>query len=85
MCGSLFRCVTHRFVQVMPNRVSQRANGIIQNEQVLVLIFAKRKHKRLQDEVEVRNELRTGFLLKGSERRAGGLLYTLVSVQDSLQ
>ncbi len=58
----------YRLVQMMSDRVCQGADGVVEDEQVLVLIFSKRKHQCVQNETEVRNQLRTRFLLQSRER-----------------
>ncbi len=57
----------YRLVQMMSDRVCQGADGVVEDEQVLVLIFSKRKHQCVQNETEVRNQLRTRFLLQSRE------------------
>ena len=78
-------CVTHRFVEVMAHRVGQRADGVIEDQQVLVLVLAEGKHKRLEDEAEVGHEFGARLLLERRERRARRFLYALVRIQHSLQ
>lgn len=58
-------CWAHRLVQVVSHRVCQCSNGIIKNEQVLVLIFPKSKNQCVKDETQVRDQLGTCLLLQG--------------------
>jgi hypothetical protein len=74
-----------RFVEMMPNRVSQGSDGIVQNKQVLVLVLAEGKDQRLQNETEVRNQLSAGFLLESGKSRACCLLHSFVAIQHSFK
>lgn len=58
---------TYRLVEVMPHRVSQRPDGIVEDEQILVLVFPKGKHQRVQDEAEIWDQLGARLLLQGGE------------------
>ncbi len=51
-----------------PTESARVPMGVVEDEQVLVLIFSKRKHQCVQNETEVRNQLRTRFLLQSRER-----------------
>lgn len=65
----------YRLVEVVPHRVGQRADGVVQDEQVLVLVLAEGEHQRVQDKAEVRHQLRARLLLQGGKRteaREGG-------------
>lgn len=52
---------------MVAHRVGQGANGIIEDEQVLVLVFAKGKNESVKDIAEVGDQLRACLLLQGSE------------------
>lgn len=58
-------CEAHRLVQMVSHRVRQRSDGVVEDQQVLVLIFPERKHQRVQDEAEVRHQLRARLLFQG--------------------
>lgn len=58
---------SHRLVEVVAYRVSQGANGIIEDEEVLVLVLAKGKDEGVQNITEVGHQLRAGLLLQGGE------------------
>jgi hypothetical protein len=47
---------------VVAYAVRQGADGVVEDQQVLVLILVECKDERLQDESEVRYELRAGLL-----------------------
>ena len=42
-------------------------DGIVQDEQIFMLIFSERVHQCVEDEGEVLNQLGAGLFLKGSE------------------
>lgn len=42
-----------RLVEVMAHGVGQGADGVVEDEQVLVLVLGEREHERLQDEPEI--------------------------------
>ena len=69
----------------MTHTVRQGSNGIVQDQQVFMLILMERKHQGLQDETKVRNQLSARLLLQGCKGWTGGLLHSLVRVQDALQ
>lgn len=58
---------THRLIKVVAHRVGQGANGIIEDEQILMLVFAKGKNKSVKDIAEVGDQLRACLLLQGSK------------------
>lgn len=58
---------SHRLIEVVAHRVSQGANGIVEDEQVLVLVFAKGKNKSVKDIAEVGHQLRACLFLQGSK------------------
>lgn len=74
-----------RFVEVVPHGVGQRADGVVQDEQVLVLVLGEGEHQGLEDVAEIGHQFCAGLLLQGGEGGAGCFLYTLVAVQDALQ
>lgn len=49
---------------MMPNGVCQSTNGVVEDEQVLVLIFPERKHQSVQNETEIWNQLCARLLLQ---------------------
>ena len=55
-----------------PTGVGQRADGVVQDEQVLVLVLPEGEHQRVQDETQVGYQLRTRLLLQCGERTEGG-------------
>lgn len=57
----------HRLVEMVTNRVSQGANGIIEDEQVLMQVLAKGKDKSVQDIAEVGHQLCASLLLQGGK------------------
>lgn len=63
---------SHRLVEVVAHRVSQGADGIIEDEQVLVLVLAKGEDEGVQDIAEVGYQLRAGLLLQGGEGTGSG-------------
>lgn len=66
---------SHRLVEMVAHGVSQGADGIIEDEQVLMLVLAKGKDKSVQDIAEVGHQLCAGLLLQGGKgtRRGKGL------------
>lgn len=56
---------------MMAYRVSQRPNGIIQDEQVFVLVFPKSKDQSVQDKAEIGNKFGASLLLQSRKRTAG--------------
>lgn len=58
---------SHRLVEVVAYRVGQGANGVVEDEQVLVLVFPKGKDECVQDVAEVGHQLRAGLFLQGGE------------------
>ena len=47
-------CV-YRFVEVMSHRVCKCSYCVVEDEQILVLVFAKGEHQRVQDVGQVRH------------------------------
>lgn len=47
--------------------VCQSPYGIVKDQQVLVLILPKGEDQRVEDEAQVRNQLRAGLLLQGGK------------------
>jgi hypothetical protein len=62
---------SHRLIEVVAHRVGQGANGIIEDEQVLMLVFAKGKNESVKDIAEVGHQLRACLLLQGSKCTGG--------------
>lgn len=58
---------SYRLVKVVPHRVSQCADGIVQDEQVFVLVLPKGKNQCVQYEAEVGNQLCAGLFLQGGK------------------
>ena len=54
-------------VEVVAHAVRQGADGVVQDEEVLVLVFVEREHQRLDDEAEVGHQLGARLLLQGGE------------------
>lgn len=54
----------YRLVEMMPDGVCQGADGVVEDEQVLVLIFPECKHQSVQNETEIWNQLRARLLLQ---------------------
>lgn len=52
----------------MSDGICQRADGVVEDEQVLVLIFPKCEHQGVQNEAEVRHQLCARLLLQSRER-----------------
>lgn len=59
---------SHWLIEVVAHRVSQGADGIVEDEQVLMLVFAKGKNESVKDVAEVGHQLRARLLLQGSKR-----------------
>lgn len=58
----------YRLVEVMSYGVGEGSDGVVQNEQVLVLVFPKGKNQSVQDKAEVGDELGACLLLQSGER-----------------
>lgn len=54
----------------MAHRVSQCPNGIIENEQVFVLVFSKSKDQCVQNKAKIGNKLCACLLLQSRKRTA---------------
>lgn len=67
---------------MVSHRVGQRSYGVIENQQVLVLIFPESENQRVQDEAEIRDQLRTGLLLQGGEGAVWGGKETQVRTSE---
>lgn len=52
---------------MVPNRISQGANCIIQDQQVLVLVFPKGKNQSIKDKAKIWNQLSAGLFFKGGK------------------
>lgn len=61
----------YRLVEVVSNRVGQRSDSIVEDEQVLVLVLPEGEHQRVQDVAQVRHQLGARLFLQGGERAAG--------------
>ena len=73
VCVCVRACVcAYRLVEVVSHRVSQGADGIVQDEQVLVLVLVEGEDQRVQDVGQVGDQLGTRLLLQGSKRTTGG-------------
>lgn len=69
---------SHRLVQMMADGVCQGADGVVEDQKVLVLIFPERKHQCVQNETEIWNQLGARLLLqsrKRTEKNITALLY----------
>ena len=75
----------HWFVEVVAHRVSQSADSIVEDEQVLGLVLVEGGHEDLEDIPEVGHQLCACLLLQRGKGTAGSLLDPLVGVQHSLQ
>lgn len=62
---------SHRLIEMVAHRVGQGADGIVEDEQVLMLVFAKGKNESVKDVAEVGHQLRARLLLQGSKRTGG--------------
>ena len=69
----------------MAHRVGQRTDGVVEDEQVLVLVLAERVHQRFENETQIGHQFGAGFLLQRSEGRTGRLLHALIAVQYPFQ
>ena len=70
---------------MMTHTICQGSNGVVEDQQVLVLIFMKSKHQGFQNKSKIWNKLGTGFLFQGGEGRTSCFLNPLVGVKNSLQ
>lgn len=70
---------------MLAHGVRQRAERIVQNEQVLLLVLLERKGQVAQDGVEERRELGSGFFFEGGECGTARFLDALVAVQDATE
>lgn len=62
---------SHRLIEVVAHRVRQGTNGIVEDEQILMLVFAKGKNKSVKNIAEVGHQLRACLLLQGSKCTGG--------------
>ena len=60
-------------------------DGIVEDEQVLGLVFLKGEDERGEHVAEVLHQFSARLLLQCRKRRTRSLLYSLVAVQDALQ
>ena len=75
-CVCVYRLVevvcAYRLVEVVSHGVGQRPDGIIEDQQVLVLVLAKGEHQGVQDEAQVGDQLCACLLLQSSKRTGEG-------------
>lgn len=53
---------------MVAHRVCQSSDGVVEYEEILVLVLSEGKHQRVQDEAQIGNQLRARLLLQGGER-----------------
>lgn len=79
----------YRFIEVVPDGVSQGPDGIVQDEQVLMLVLAEGEDKGVQDVGEVGHQLCASLLLQGRKGTEGhqmtGDLIGWRGILDSIQ
>lgn len=71
MGQNVFCLGSHRLIEVVAHRVGQGANGIIEDKQVLMLVFAKGKNESVKNVAEVGHQLRASLLLQGGKCTGG--------------
>ena len=74
-----------RVVECGADGVGEGANGVVQDEEVLLLVLVEREDEVAEDGPEEGLELRAGLLLERRKRRAARLLHTLVVVEAHLE
>lgn len=52
---------------MVAHRVRQSADGVVENEQIFVLVLAEGKDQSVQDESQVRHQLGAGLLLQSGK------------------
>ena len=72
-------------VEGVSNAVGKSSDGVVQNEQVLLLVGREGVDQSLENAEKVWNQGVASLLLQGSESTASGLLNTLVVVADHAQ
>ena len=70
---------------MLAHGIRQRAERIVQNEQVLLLVLLERKGQVAQNGVEERRELGSGFFFESGECGTAGFLDALVAVEDATE
>lgn len=59
---------SHRLVKMVSHRVSKGPDGVVEDQQVLVLVLAEGKHQCVQNEAQVGHQLCTGLLFQSRKR-----------------
>eukprot|EP00732_Lithocolla_globosa_P001504 Lithocolla_globosa_v1_NODE_763_length_3322_cov_30.849403.p2 type:complete len:115 gc:universal NODE_763_length_3322_cov_30.849403:1490-1834(+) len=72
-------------VQFVSNRISQGSNSVIQNQQILVLVFVEGPDQLVKNWFKIRHNLLAGIFFQSCKRAACSFLHTLVVVQYSFQ
>lgn len=62
----------YRLIEMVAHRVGQGPDGVVQDEEILVLVLPEGKHQRVQDEAQVGNQLCARLLLQSSKRTKWG-------------
>lgn len=65
--GLLLYKDTHSLVEMVTHWIRKSPNGIIEDEEILVLVLSKGKNQSVQDEAQVRNQFCACFLLQGGK------------------
>lgn len=68
---------------MVSDRVSEGSDGIIQDQQVLVLVLAEGKHQGVQNEAQVGNQLCTGLLFQSRKCTDGRKNQRISSICDT--
>lgn len=58
----------YRLIEVMAHWVCQSPYSVVEDEEILVLIFSKSKYKRIEDKAQVRDQLCARLFLQGRKR-----------------
>lgn len=53
---------------MVAHRVCQSSDGVVEYEEILVLVLSEGKHERVQDEAQIGNQLCARLLLQGGKR-----------------
>jgi hypothetical protein len=72
-------------VEALADRVGQRADRVVQDEKIFLLVLAEGKGEIADDRVEEGLEPGAGLLLERRKGRAAGLLDALVVVEHGLE
>lgn len=67
------------------DRIGKRADGIVEDEQVALLVFVECRYQTLQDGLHVRLQSGTRLLFERGKGAAPGFLDSLVGVEDHAQ